>query len=335
MLSQRRQRVLQAVIEEYVANAMPVASKTLVKNYSLGVSSATVRNELSVLEENGYIAQPHTSAGRIPTDFGYRTFVDELLRSELPSLDESRASAVRELRESARELDELMDRTSHVLSRLTDCMSIVLPPSTLSLHLKQVSLISMHPRKVLMVVITETGRVLNRNVTFYEDVMVEEVQAVERLINEVFAGKTFTEMREALDIQKASLLGNDLTQVLIHEMFACLQENGATHAHNLGLSTLMQQPEFHHSNVLVPLLQAVEDGSVAVSVVDSTQGEDVSVRIGSENDHESMSNVSVVAARYGKGDAEGIIAVVGPTRMQYSRIISAIRSVQQELNDIG
>lgn len=335
MLSQRRQRVLQAVIEEYVANAMPVASKTLVKNYGLGVSSATVRNELSVLEENGYIAQPHTSAGRIPTDFGYRTFVDDLLRSELPSLDESRANAVRELRESARELDELMERTSHVLSRLTDCMSIVLPPSTLSLHLKQVSLISMHPRKVLMVVITETGRVLNRNVTFYEDVLVEEVQAVEHLINEVFAGKTFTEMREALDIQKASLLGNELTQVFIHEMFACLQENGATHAHKLGLSTLMQQPEFHHSNVLVPLLQAVEDGSVAVSVVDSTQGEDVSVRIGSENDHESMSNVSVVAARYGKGDAEGIIAVVGPTRMQYSRIISAIRSVQQELNDIG
>ena len=135
MLSDRRQRVLAALIEEYVARALPVGSRTLTERYQLGVSPATVRNELSVLEDGGYIAQPHTSAGRIPTDAGYRAFVDNLLaRASAP--DEARYGAVvEELRRSATELDALLERTSAALARLTDCLSIVLAPSVLTLRI--------------------------------------------------------------------------------------------------------------------------------------------------------------------------------------------------------
>ena len=162
MLSDRRQRVLAALIEEYVARALPVGSRTLTEHYQLGVSPATVRNELSVLEDGGYIAQPHTSAGRIPTDAGYRAFVDNLLVSGLAP-DEARYGAVvEELRRSATELDALLERTSAALARLTDCLSIVLAPSVLTLRIKQISLISLSSYRALVVLVTEDGcEVLN------------------------------------------------------------------------------------------------------------------------------------------------------------------------------
>ena len=129
MLSDRRQRVLAALIEEYVARAMPVGSRTLTERYRFGVSPATIRNELSALEEEGYISQPHTSAGRIPTDFGYRTFVDGIIESGAISEDSEDAEALGNLRQSAKELDDLLQKTSAALARFTDCLSIVAGPA--------------------------------------------------------------------------------------------------------------------------------------------------------------------------------------------------------------
>ena len=158
MLSDRRQKVLAALIEEYVARALPVGSRTLTERYQLGVSPATVRNELSVLEDGGYIAQPHTSAGRIPTDQGYRAFVDDLLSQEGGEQEDERCQeAADKLRKSASELDDLVEQTSEALTRLTDCLSIVLAPSVLDLHIKQLSLISLTPTNALVVVVTEDG----------------------------------------------------------------------------------------------------------------------------------------------------------------------------------
>ena len=334
MLSERRQRILQAVIEEYVQNAMPVASKTLMKNYGLGVSSATIRNELSVLEGDGYIVQPHTSAGRIPTDYGYRTFVDDLLASGLPRVDADSARLVSELRESARELDELMERTSQVLARMTDCLSLVIPPSALSLHLKQINLVLMAPTRVLMVIVTESARVMNRAIELSREVTIEELSSFEGFLNQVFAGKNFQEMRVQLESAKDAILADPIIQVLVQELFSCLKDNEAAHAHKLGISSLVSQPEFNQSENILPVLKAVEDGSVVVGALKTTQEGGVSVSIGHENDHESLSNVSVVAARYGRGEGAGVIAVIGPTRMPYRRVISAIQVVQHQLNDL-
>ena len=127
MLSDRRQRVLAALIEEYVARAIPVGSRTLTERYGLGVSPATIRNELSMLEDEGYISQPHTSAGRVPTDYGYRTFVDNLIETGAIAEDESTKQAIEELRRSAKQLDDLLERTSAQLAQLTECLTIVAP----------------------------------------------------------------------------------------------------------------------------------------------------------------------------------------------------------------
>lgn len=239
MLTDRRQRVLAALIHEYVAHALPVASKALVEGYPLGVSSATVRNDLCALEERGYIQQPHTSAGRIPTDSGYRSFVDALLAQADLDEDPATAEAMRRMRETARELDELLDRTSAMLTEITACLSIVLPARAAALPLR-----------------------------------------------------------------------------------------------SIGLSTLMQQPEFQNSIVLVPLLRMIEDDSL-LGYINNTAGEDGPVvRIGHENRDESLGNVSVVATQFGRGSDAGIIAVIGPTRMDYERALRAVQAARHTLDEI-
>ena len=243
MLSDRRQRVLAALIEEYVHHALPVGSRTLVENYRLGVSSATVRNDLSALEEAGYITQPHTSAGRVPTDFGYRSFVDELLASELSDsqmADEQLRDAVEQARKQAEEVDRLLQQTTAALARLTECLSIVVPSHTLTLNIGQMS----------------------------------------------------------------------------------------------GLSTLLQQPEFARPQALLPVVETLEDETVLMEIMDATEGQESEVvRIGHENENERLSGVSVVASQYGCGPATGVIAVIGPTRMDYAQVIRAVRAAREALSD--
>jgi len=237
MLSDRRQRVLAALIEEYVARALPVGSRTIAENYDLGVSPATVRNDLSALEDEGYISQPHTSAGRVPTDHGYRAFVDELVESGALGDDEDAADKLDRLRQSATELDDLLEKTSKALSQFTDCLSVVTPPDF-------------------------------------------------------------------------------------------------THPRRLGIMSLMRQPEFAYTEALLPIMQVLEDDTVLLHVLDATAPDDEPrVRIGKENEAEQLSGVSVVACRYGIGADGGIVAVIGPTRMNYTKALTAVRIASRALGE--
>lgn len=334
MLSDRRQRVLCALIEEYVARAMPVGSRTLAERYHLGVSSATVRNDLSALEGAGFITQPHTSAGRIPTDAGYRAFVDELISSGIADEEDPHSEIVNELRSSARELDALMEQTSAALMRLTDCLSIVVAPSVFSAHVRQFSLISLSNYSALAVIVAEDGQVLNRQISFAEEVLPDELASVQNLLNRVFAGKSPREFRAACDVQALEALRDPLAQYVLDEVLACLQESDIGRVRRLGISSLMKKPEFSSSSSLLPLMKALEDESVLDDVFDARdEGVDVVVRIGEENSSEDLSGVSVIASAYGRGDGEGVVAVVGPTRMDYSRVIRAVRAAQHVLRD--
>ncbi|MBQ3301994.1 MAG: heat-inducible transcription repressor HrcA [Eggerthellaceae bacterium] len=238
MLSDRRQRVLAALIEEYVAKALPVGSRTLMEHYGLGVSSATIRNELSALEDEGYLSQPHTSAGRVPTDIGYRAFVDNLVATGAINDEELSREDIESLRTCALELDTLLAQTSAALARLTDCLSIVMP----------------------------------------------------------------------------------------HDV---------SHSRSIGMSALMRQPEFASSLALLPIMQVLEDDTILLHILDSTAPAEKgpAVRIGSENESDQLSGVSVVAARYGAGDDEGIVAVIGPTRMNYTRVLQAVRIATRTLGN--
>ncbi len=337
MLSDRRQRVLAALIEEYVSRAVPVGSRTLVEQYHLGVSPATVRNELSVLEDDGYIEQPHTSSGRVPTDYGYRSFVDDLLDAK-PLSDEQDGDvegAVDDLRQSAARLDDLMEQTSQQLSRLTECLSVVVPPSSLGLNVKQISFVLLTPYRVLIVVVSDDGQVLNRQVDFASEVDSDELARAQELVSRVLVGKSLQEIRGVMDLKTVEALRAPLVQALIGELFDCLKQGGANRSHHLGLPALLKQPEFVNSQALVPVLHLLEDDTVLLELLDDEASDDdiPLVRIGHENGNEQLAGVSVVAGRFGRGDAAGVVAVIGPTRMDYPQVIKAVHTAQQNLRE--
>lgn len=338
MLSDRRQRVLAALIQEYVARAIPVGSRTLTERYSLGVSPATVRNELSVLEDSGYITQPHTSAGRIPTDQGYRAFVDKLLESEESfNLSERQRHAMDSLKAHASELDALLEETSATLARLTNCLSIVLAPSIEQCAIKSLSLVPLTSRKVLIVVVTEDGQVLNRSMDFIEEINPDDIHRVQSLLADVFIDSPLHEIEQKLSENMLCAIQDPLLQYTLNEVLLCLEESDTNHAHSLGITSLLRQPEFSHAPALVPVMQILENDSILLELLQNTTSGasgSINVSIGRENKSEELSGISVVAQSYGCDKSAGIIAVIGPTRMDYAHVIKAVTLAKDMLDSM-
>ena len=332
MLSDRRQIVLRALIEEYIARALPVGSRTLVERYNQGISSATVRNELSLLEEIGYLAQPHTSAGRIPTDFGYRAFVDELLSESDP--DNGEDALARELRESASDLDDLMDRTSQALARFTDCMTLLVPPRILSVDIRLVNLVLLTPQRLLTVIVTEDGQVFDRQMDLPRDYSQDEIGKTQEALNNILVGTSLSSTSGELPLG-ASGVHDDLFRMVMAEILACLKDQNAIKAHPLGISHLLGKPEFSDSSCLMPVLEELEGDTMLLRVFnDAAASEEPVVRIGHENDSEALSSVSLIANRFGEAEHSGLILIVGPTRMDYSQVLKAVRAARNVLKDL-
>lgn len=334
MLNDRRRRVLQALVEEYIASALPVGSKTLVSRYDLGCSPATVRSELSILEETGYVASPHVSAGRIPTDSGYRSFVDEILSHHAIAMDT--ASATEAMRRAA-EVDDLMRETSAALTRLTNCLAITVAPSISTAKVKRVDLLAMGPRRALFVLITGSGQVVNRSIDLAEDVLPERIAEVERALNAALTEKQATEikpLRAALATQAAHDAATLLQARVIDEILDALAEADRARLYHVGVPALLSQPEFHDAERAGPLIQFLEDGIAVLDALSETLDDrELAVRIGHENRRAELGNVSIVATNYGSGRADGVIGVIGPTRMDYNRAISAVRAVADGLDE--
>ncbi len=335
VLSERRRMILAALIEEYIAHATPVGSRTLTERYRLGVSPATVRNDLSALEDAGYITQPHTSAGRIPTDAGYRAFVDALLASELVNEEPPHQDIVNQLRANATELDSLMEQTSAALSRLTDCLSVVVAPTIVTAHLRQLSLISMTNHRALIVIVVEDGQVIDRQISFAEEVSPEELARVQNLLNGIFVGKSPAQIKQHFNVNANELLADPLAHRILGEVVECLHERSGSKAHRDGVSALLRKPEFSTAASILPIMQVLEDDTILFHVLDDALLSDARfmVRIGQENTAVSLPGFSVVASQYGRGESSGVVAVIGPTRMDYQKVIRAVRAAQQALKD--
>ncbi len=334
MLSDRRQQILRALIEEYVAHALPVGSKTIAEQYHLGVSSATIRNELSALEGDGYIRQPHTSSGRVPTDAGYRIFVDGLFAAGVLddcALDES---TVEEIRSSADALDDLMMRTSEELARLTRCLSIISAPALKMVQIRQISLISLSNYQALLVIVLQDGQVLNKHLSFDEEVTPEHLQLVQNAVSDLVAGQTMSTLAETLSSARARASADPLISLVIEELVSKLAEaNSSALSKRIGMSALLRNPEFQDPSSLIPLMEILEDDTVLFKMLDADAAEEssVSVRIGKENPTDKLAGVSVIAASYGRGEGRGVVCVIGPKRMDYTRVIRAVRGAQNIL----
>ena len=336
MSDDRRLDVLRAIVEDYVATREPVGSRALVERHMLGVSPATIRNDMAALEEAGFIAQPHTSAGRVPTDLGYRVFVDRL--STVKPLSAPERRAIGAFLENAADLDDVVDRSVRLIAQLTQQVAVVQYPSLRRSALRHIELVPVGARHLLVVLITDTGRVEQRTLETTDDVDEIVVARLRAQLNVCVAGRRLSELPVALeslnaafDPAHAALVGSVVT--VIEETLAQESEERVVLAGTANLA----RGGGDFGGTLGPVLEALEEQVVLMRLL-SEMAEDeatVSVRIGRETGHVGLLETSFVTTGY--GDEHGAVARVGsigPTRMDYPGTMAAVRAVARYLTRI-
>lgn len=333
-LSARQKLVLSLVIREYVQSKMPVGSQTLVDRYGLNISSATVRNEMSYLEELGYLTHPHTSAGRTPTDRGYRYFVERLLQeTELPAAE--RRTIAHQFQQVRRDVDEWMPLATSVLSRTTSGAALATAPRPTRARYRHLELISTQGRLVLLVLVLHGGAVRQQLLTLPEAVSQQDLSTAAARLNQLCAGLTADE----IEVQSSSLppLEADVALLIASAMKRASSIAADEVVHD-GLRELLQEPEFSTGTESRGVLRMVEERSFLEAVLSDTLGPTVGsvrVMIGGEGRFDELQACSLILSRYGVADlSTGALGVVGPTRMGYGRAISAVRFVAGLLSDL-
>jgi heat-inducible transcriptional repressor len=329
-VDERGEQVLRALVSAYLDTGEPVGSRTLSRALRFGWSAATIRNTMADLESLGYLAQPHASAGRMPTDLGYRYFVDRLLEPE-PLSSEAAGEIAAVLVQADDGIEVLLGAASRLLADRTGNLGLVLAPSLSRLILHHLELLRLTPRHYLLVLVSGSGLVQKKVFTLDEDLAQDQLDAVGRYLCDQFRGLTLPEIRRRLlaAIAEDQRSHDRLVAAALKVGRQSLVEEPAAPVFVEGAPSLVTQPEFADPALAAELLRALEQKARLVRILDACMATGiVQVRIGAENDLPPLERCSVVAASYCAGDrALGSIAVLGPTRMHYSQIITLVRAL--------
>ncbi|MDN6486916.1 heat-inducible transcriptional repressor HrcA [Ancrocorticia populi] len=327
---ERRTRVLEAIVRDYVSHREPVGSRALVEKYRLGVSPATVRNDMSVLEDEGLIAQPHTSAGRIPTDLGYRTFVNSLQIIEPLSPSERRA--MERLMDGAVDLDDVIARAVRLLAGITHQAAVVQYPSLNKVSLRHLELIGVGDLHALLVIITEAGRVEQRTLVFPEPVAAATLEDLARTLNNEWAGKSLDSLGSSMPEHLAPPV-EEIAQAVSAVVESALRAEGEERIMLAGTANLSR----HHldfARSISPVLEALEEQVVLLKLLGAMQ-DGMSISIGEENQSDGLSEASVISSTYDVDDRSvARVGIIGPTRMDYPGSIAAVQAVARYLSEI-
>jgi heat-inducible transcriptional repressor len=329
-LDERKARLLRAVVHEFIHTAEPVGSRSLTERYSLGVSPATIRNELAVLEEQGYLSHPHTSAGRVPTDRGYRFYVDSL--SGVGELARAQEETIARFFEGSADLEETLQRTSLLLSSLTHYTAMVSPPGLDRSRLRHVELVALGRHVIMLVLIVDSGRVEKR----LGEVASEDLEDLRRQLNERLAGERLSRAELVLDHMAGEVPPQ--RRVLFGTLAATIGQvvgDQTTERVWLGGQANIADPgAFDGIETVRRVYEALEQQVLVLRLLQASLGKDkVSVVIGSEHSVEGIEACSLVTSAYLAGGASGSIGVLGPTRMDYLRAMAAVQAVARYLGD--
>ena len=332
-LNERKIKILQAIINDYIETAEPVGSRTIAKKYNLGISSATIRNEMSDLEEMGLILQPHASAGRIPSDMGYRLYVDHLMQKhELGEKEKNVMQSV--IANNISKIDYLMEETAKAISHLTNYTAIITEPVNHSTRIKQIRLMPLDSASLLLVIATENNFIKNHVVKVGIAPSDEEVLHLGSCINAVLQGHTLQEIDGVLIGRLKNALGEyqEFLPNILKDIESTIRAAEKVQVHMSGTKNILAFPEFSDIDKARSLFQALEEKDVLVTLLEEGQGNDLQVLIGSENTVQSMKDCSVITATYKMGEeTRGTIGIVGPTRMDYSQVISVLNGMVENI----
>lgn len=333
-LDARKQRILQAITDDYIETAEPVGSRTLARKYRLGVSPATIRNEMADLEESGYLEQPHVSSGRVPSDRGYRYYVDVLIRPEGITA-ESRLMIEEGLLAAGREVEQLIRQSVQLLSSITCYTSLAVTPRIARVTFRELRLIVLDELHLLAVVLAEPGVVMHRVIELHDPLVEQEVHSVARAVSEALHGRRLAEigptvMRELKEAIPDLRLFEQAMEIL-GQALAEQREQLVTE----GIRHLLNQPEFRDIEHARRVLGKLEDREAVLALLGGGGSGTLRVAIGHENEVSEIQSCSVVTATYSIGqETVGSLGVIGPTRMQYARVMSVISYVADRLSEV-
>ena len=337
-LNERKQKILEAIIRNYMETGEPVGSRTISKDADLNVSSATIRNEMSDLEEMGYILQPHTSAGRIPSDKAYRLYVDTILQRKDEEVSEMKELMV----EKADKIDLLLQQVAKLLAQNTNYTSMVTKPKYQHKRIKFIQLNQMSERQLLVIVVLDNNHVSNKFINLMTDADENVIAQMNFLMNTALTGLDFTEINMAIMQQIKEKAGEygELASSILDCISEVMTEEDDSEIYTSGATNILKYPELSDKEKMTGLLSTFEEKQMLSAWANDEPPEDdkehgIQVYIGEESPVESMKDCSVVTATYRiKEGVYGKIGIVGPKRMDYEKVVGTLENCMQQLDDI-
>ncbi|MCL2616795.1 MAG: heat-inducible transcriptional repressor HrcA [Defluviitaleaceae bacterium] len=335
VLNERKIRILEAIISDYIHTAEPIGSRTIAKKHNMGISSATIRNEMSDLEEMGLIVQPHASAGRVPSDKGYRLYVDNLVPNR--GITQAEATLLQQMIvNNINHIDFLMKEIAKAISALTQYAVIVSEPKFHATTLKHLQLVPIDERSVVLVLITDSNVVKNQVVPVAVAPSYDQLQHLTALLNERLKGQTSAGINDTLladIVHNAPGTDSAAISALLCAIRYAIQNEDDRQVYAGGVKNILTFPEFSDVDKARKLFHALEEREMLITLLGGDESDDIQVIIGSENSVDEMKNCSLVKAGYRFGGRNyGSIGVIGPTRMDYVQAMSILSSVVKNIN---
>lgn len=333
LLDQRKKKVLQAIVEEYVNTAEPVSSGLLTKKDELNYSSATIRNEMADLEKAGYLEKTHTSSGRIPSEKGYRYYVDELLRDDNISVEEIKYISDK-LETKINEIEDLTKLTTTTISEITHYTTVAIGPNTGKQLIDEIKFVKIGSRMLMAIILTNTGMVKETIIKFDEDITDKQVET----INYMFNKKLKNQPLEIIDLPLEEYLINEMKysvkviKPIIEQIKKVIQEERTLYLE--GANKAFELPEFNSLEVAKNFINIIDEKDLMADMLDSGFAKDINVYIGDENEKEELKDFSIITFKHKIGNKDlGTIGIIGPKRMNYSKVISVMKYISKKLNE--
>lgn len=327
-MQDRQNKILKIIVEEYIKSAKPVGSKAICD--TLNCSSATIRNEMSILEEKGYLEKTHTSSGRVPSELGYRYYVDNLMKpKELTGEEVLTLQTI--LSNQSLELSDAITLSMEIISEMTNYTSLVLGSSSLDNRLKKVEVVPINDKTIIAIIITDKGHIENKTISVSDMIEVDEIRKMVDLINNLLVGTLIDEVNKKLEFEIKPIIGKYIKQqeVIYNMFYNAFNEmtSKRDNYHYSGKTNILKAPEFNDADKIRNIIDKLEDSDVISSIEEDSTG--INVYIGEESKIDS--DVTVIKTKYNVNGNEGTIAIIGPKRMNYDKVISMLDFIKGEI----
>ncbi len=333
MLEERKKKILGAIIEEYINTAEPVSSNSLLNNYGLECSSATIRNEMSELEKQGYLDKTHTSSGRIPSAKGYRYYVDELIKDDNISLEEIKYISSK-LETKINEIEDLTKITANTISEITHYTTLLIGPKTTNQIIEEIKFMLLGTRMIMAVILTDSGLVKETIIKFEEDITEKQVQNINYIFNNKLRGQPLETINRPLEeyIYDEMIYSINVIKPIIEQIKKILEEEKI---YLEGTNRSFELPEFNSLEVAKNFVNILDTKEVVSDMLNTGFAEDINVYIGEENEKEELKDFSVVTFKHKvQGKDIGTIGIIGPKRMDYSKVISVMKYINKKMKEL-